>query len=294
MTTYGYYPGCSLHSTGAEYDLSFRVVCEKLNLKLSEVPNWICCGTSPAHSSSHLLASSLPIKNLMLAEQAGLKELAVPCAACFSRFKIALHEIESDPKLGKDVEDVIGNKFKGATKVLHPLEIIDKIDPATIKKNITKNLSGLKVVCYYGCLLTRPPKAMAFSAGGGDNHEYPMSMDRILKKLGVNVLDWSYKTDCCGATFTLTETDAVLTLSNKILENAKAVGADAIVVACPLCHANLDTRQAEIETKYKTKYGIPILYFTQVLGLAFGVEPKKLGLHKHLVNPDRVLEKVRS
>jgi len=296
MASYGYYPGCSLHSTGAEYDISFRAVARELGIELQEVPGWVCCGTSPAHASSHLLAVALPIKNLSLAEYAGLTELAVPCAACFSRFKIALHETAEKPELMEKVKEVIGTNFQNKVKILHPLEILNNIDPKVIKSVVKKNLSGMKVVCYYGCLLTRPPKAMAFSrhtAGSrqpsGDDTEYPMTMDKLLDKCGATVLDWSYKTDCCGATFALTETDAVLTLTQKILENAKAVGANAIAVACPLCHANLDTRQTEIETKYNTQYGIPILYFTQVMGLAFGIEPKKLGMLKHLVPTEPVL-----
>ena len=285
METYGYYPGCSLHSTGIEYDQSFRAVCSQLDIALTEIPGWICCGTSPTHSTSKLLSLALPIKNLSLAEAAGYKEIAVPCAACFSRFKIALHETEQDPKLTQEVYEVIDSHFRRTVKVLHPLEIFSKIDPKLLKAKVTKNLSELKVVCYYGCLLTRPPKAMQF-----DNAENPITMDRILEAVGISTLDWSYKTDCCGGIFALSETDAVLTLTNKILENAKAVGANAIAVACPLCHSNLDGRQIEIEAKYETQYGIPILYFTQLIGLALGTEAKQLGLFKHLVSTESLLE----
>jgi heterodisulfide reductase subunit B len=284
---YGYYPGCSLHSTGAEYDHSLKAVCDSLKIELQEVPGWVCCGTSPAHASSHLLATALPIKNLSFAEEAGLNELVVPCAACFSRFKVSLHEISQDAKLGEEIKEIIGADYQNKVKVTHPLDLLDKVDEKAIKESIKKNLSGMKVVCYYGCLLTRPPKAMHF-----DDVEYPMSMDRVLEKCGATVLDWSYKTDCCGATFALTETDAVLKLTHKILENAKAVGANAIAVACPLCHANLDTRQTEIEEKYQAQYGIPVLYFSQIMGLAFGLDPKKLGMMKHLVSTEPVLANI--
>jgi heterodisulfide reductase subunit B len=287
MVSYGYYPGCSLHSTGKEYDLSFKQVCEKLHIELKEIPGWVCCGTSPAHSSSHLLSTALPIKNLYLAEKSGLNEIAVPCASCFSRFKTALYDTEKDKKLTDNVTEVIETVFERKVKVTHPLEIFDKLPAESIKNSITKKLNNIKVVCYYGCLITRPPKIAAF-----DNVEYPMTMDRIMEKIGATVLDWSYKTDCCGATFSLTETDAVLNLTNKILENAKAVGANAIAVACPLCHANLDTRQAEIEAKYQKEYKIPVLYFTQLMGLAFGIEPKKLGMAKHLVPTESVMEAI--
>lgn len=283
---YGYYPGCSLHSTSPEYDSSFKAVCECLGIGLIEVNNWICCGASSAHSVSHLLAAALPIKNLALAENTGFNELAVPCAKCFSRLKMALFETGQNPKLHDDVMEVIESPFQNNIKVIHPLEIFDKLSPEIIKETVTRNLSGLKVVCYYGCLLTRPPKAMAF-----DVHEYPTTMDRILEKVGATVLDWSYKTDCCGTAFALMgETDVVLTLTQKILEHALAVGADAIAVACPLCHANLDMRQKETEAKYQTDYEIPILYFTQLMGLAFGIGPQKLELTKHFVSPEPVLD----
>lgn len=284
---YGYYPGCSLHSTGSEYDHSFKAVCKKLNIELEEVPGWVCCGTSPAHASSHLLATALPIKNLALAEYAGLEEIAVPYAACFSRFKVALQETAEDAKLMEETKEIIGSAFQNKVKVTHPLGLLDKLEAGVIKNNITKDLSGLKVACYYGCLLTRPPKAMEF-----DNVEYPMSMDRVLEKSGATIVDWSYKTDCCGATFALTETDSVLELTNRILKNAKDAGANVIAAACPLCQANLDTRQTEIEAKFETEYKIPVLYFTQVMGLAFGIEPKELGLTKHLVSTEPVLETI--
>ncbi len=288
MIKYAYYPGCSLHSTGAEYDVSFKKVAGKLGIELAEVPGWVCCGTSPAHSASHLLSIALPVKNLSLVE-AMSKDVVVPCAACYSRFKFATYEMGHDNKLAEDVKEVIGSSFQNKVKVLHPLEIFARIPPAVLsakggsapggKSNVKENHKdkALKVVCYYGCLLTRPPKVMQF-----DDVEYPMTMDKVLENVGYEILDWSYKTDCCGASFALSETDAVLTLTQKILKNAKEVGADAIAVACPLCHANLDTRQLDINAKYNTDYNIPIYYFTQLMGLAFGYSPKEMGVNKHL------------
>jgi len=279
-TSYAYYPGCSLHSTGSEYDKSFKLVARKLGIELEEVPGWICCGTSPAHSSSHLLSIALPIKNLSIVESMD-KEVVVPCAACYSRFKFAVYEMNHDTKLAEDVKEVIGSSFQNKVNVLHPLEIFAQMPSAKLKTSIKENYKNkpLKVVCYYGCLLTRPPKIMRF---GQDDPEYPMTMDKVLGDVGYEILDWSYKTDCCGASFALSETDAVLTLTQKILKNAQEVGADAIAVACPLCHANLDTRQTDINAKYNTTYNIPIYYFTQLMGLAFGFNQKELGITKHL------------
>jgi len=274
---YAYYPGCSLHSTGAEYDASFKKVARTLDIDLQEVPGWICCGTSPAHSASHLLSIALPVKNLTLVERINCEEVVVPCAACYSRFKFAANEMANDPKLAEDVKEVIGSSFQNKIKIVHPLEILASMAPAMIKQKAKTPPKALKVVCYYGCLLTRPGKVMKF-----DEVEYPMTMDNVLKNSGFEVLDWSYKTDCCGASFALSETDAVLTLTQKILKNAQEVGANAIAVACPLCHANLDTRQTEINAKYNTNYNIPIYYFTQLMGLSFGYNQKELGIQKHI------------
>ena len=286
---YAYYPGCSLHSTAKEYDRSLRPVCEKVGIELEEVRNWICCGSSWAHPTSKLLSLALPLKNLAEIEKSGFREVIVPCAACFSRFKIAQYEVDNEPKLTAEVEGVIEHKFKDSVKVYHPLDVLSSNAELSQLAELVKNdLSGLKVVCYYGCLLTRPPKATEF-----DDCEYPQSMDKILQAVGVPTLDWSYKTDCCGASFALTKTEIVLKLSRDILEGAKSVGADAIAVACPMCQANLDTRQAEIEEKYQTTYHLPILYFTQLMGLAFDIPAEKLLLKRHLIDTEGVLEKVK-
>jgi len=286
---YAYYPGCSLHSTAKEYDRSLRAVCEKIGIELEEVKGWICCGSSWAHPTSKLLSLALPLKNLAEIEKSGFREVIVPCAACFSRFKIAQHEVDNKPQLAAEVEGIIEHKFGDGVKVYHPLDILSNNTGLSRLTELVKNdLSGLKVVCYYGCLLTRPPKVMEF-----DVCEYPQSMDKILQAVGIPTLDWSYKTDCCGASFSLTRTEIVLKLSHDILEAAKSVGADAIAVACPMCHSNLDTRQEEIEEKYQVTYHLPILYFTQLMGLAFDIPTEKLLLRSHLVDSEAVLEKVR-
>jgi len=281
--TYGYYPGCSLHSTGAEYDASFRAVCARVGIDLAEIGGWTCCGSSAAHASSHLLSVALPIRNLVRAEERGLASVLVPCAACFSRFKTAAHDVAGDPVLARDVEEVVGRRYGARAKILHPLEILaDRLADLAAKK--TRDLSHLRPVAYYGCLLTRPPDVMQF-----DECEYPMSMDNVLRAVGIETLDWSAKTDCCGAALSLSETEVVLDLTRAILGEAKAVGANAIVVACPLCHVNLDARQSEVDAKFGTAYGIPIFYFSQLVALALGAAPEEVGLGRHLVDPRPLL-----
>lgn len=282
----GYFPGCSLHSTGAEYDISFRAICKRLNVELEELKGWICCGTTAAHINSNLLAAALPMQNLVQAQKQGFSEIAVPCTACHSRFKRAVYETGHDSKLKADVEDVIGSACTDNVVSRNPLEILDceeQLDK--IKNASTVNMSGLKVACYYGCVLTRPPKVMQF-----DECEYPMSMDRILRAAGMETLDWNYKTDCCGASLSLTRTDVVLKLTKDVLADAKAVGADAIAVACTMCQVNADTRQEEINAEFKTDFDIPVLYFSQLLGLAFGMKPDDLAMNRHLVDATPLLK----
>lgn len=277
---YAYYPGCSLHSTGAEFDVSLRAVCGRLGVELDVVPGWICCGSTPAHSVSELLALALPVANLALVEDMERGEVVVPCASCFRRLKAGHHETASRPELKKEIDRVLDRPYRGTVTIRHPLEVLSEGEPlARLKQAAKADLSHLKVACYYGCLLTRPPKVMQF-----DRCEYPVSMDAVLRAAGIATLDWDFKTMCCGAAFSLTETDIVYKLCADILDEAQAVGANAIAVACPLCHANLDTRQSEIEAKRGKAYGLPVFYFTQLLGLAMGVPAEELGIEKHLVD----------
>jgi heterodisulfide reductase subunit B len=284
---YAYFPGCSLHSTAREYDVSLRAVCGKLGVEITEIENWICCGSSAIHAAPKRLAMALPLKNLAEAEHQGLTEVMAPCAACFARFKFAQHEVKQHPELRPELEGIIGRAFSNSIQVLHPLEIFGDGLLGTISQLARNALAGLKIVCYYGCLLTRPPQVTHF-----DDVENPQSMDRLMSALGASVLDWGYKTDCCGGSFALTKTEIVLRLSREILEGAKAAGAQAIAVACPLCQVNLDSRQAEIEKAYGTPFKLPIYYFTQLMGVALGVPKTELMLESHFVDAQTMLEKV--
>ncbi|UCG57297.1 MAG: CoB--CoM heterodisulfide reductase iron-sulfur subunit B family protein [Phycisphaerales bacterium] len=281
-TRYAYYPGCSLHSTGSEYDVSFKAVCDKLGIGIQEIKGWICCGTSPAHCTSRLLSLALPYENLCLAEKMGMTDVVAPCAACFARLRTAIHEANEDPEIAGQISEALGKPLPKSVNVLSPLEIFS--NGSGLEAAVARQLPELKVVCYYGCLLTRPSKVMQF-----DECEYPMAMDELLRSVGITTLEWSYKTDCCGGALAMTRTDVVLKLTRDIFEEAKTVGANAIAVGCPLCHVNLDTRQEEVEQEYDVQYGLPIFYFTQLMGLALGVPTDKLGLHKHFVSTDELL-----
>ena len=281
-----YYPGCSLHSTAIEYDLSTRAIAEKVSLALAEPKGWACCGTTPAHSTDHLLATMMPLKNLELIEEAGYSNVTMPCPSCFIRHRTAIHDVRDDAGLKEQVAAKMRYVPSEEIEVEHLLTTVaERVGYDAVAQAVTQPLTGLKVVCYYGCVITRPPKIT-----GAENYEYPMSMDRLVENLGAESLDWSYKTECCGASLVFTQLSIALGMSRKILRNAKQVGAEAIVVACPLCHANLDMRQEQINEQFGEDYHIPILYFTQLMGLAFGIDPRKLGLDKHLVSASLLLQ----
>lgn len=281
---YAYYPGCSLSSSGIEFHLSFQYVARALGIELIEMKDWVCCGASSAHATSHLLSIALPVLNLSHAEKEGFDKLIAPCLACLSRFKAANVEMKTDDQLRKKIHELFDYPYQGKVKVYHPLEVFLELGLDRIRARVRKKLKGLRVACYYGCVLTRPPKIAQF-----DDVENPQSMDSIIQALGGETIDWSYKTECCGVSMTLTFSDIVLKLSNDILREAKEGGASAIIVCCPLCQANLDGRQRQIEETYNARYGLPILYITQIMGLSFGAYPKEVGIEKLITSPKEVL-----
>lgn len=276
-----YYPGCSLHSTAREFDESARAVGEALGLQLIEPRGWICCGSSAAHRCDPQAALRLPLENLALIEKSGFREVTMPCAACYNRHKAALHEIRADDVRKKEMDETLDYAYQDSVQVRTLIETIrrrrrlEQITAAT-----RKPLEGLRVVCYYGCLLTRPPEVTEAA-----HPENPTDMDDILAAMGADVVDWSYKTVCCGAAHSLTRTDIVLTLSRRLIYHAREAGADAMVVACPLCHLNLDSRQFQMGLEWT----LPVLYFTQLMAIALGLPAKSAALHKNLVDPRPLL-----
>jgi heterodisulfide reductase subunit B len=272
---YSYYPGCSLHATAHEYDISARLVCQKLGVELRELEDWVCCGASAAHSTDHLLSLALPAHTLKQTEEKGLP-LAVPCAMCYSRMRFTIHELEN-----KETRDLVSRTIGGELSNTATVEsLLQVLANESISIPIAKPLSGLKVACYYGCLLVRPPEVVGF-----DDAENPQTMDHLIERLGAEAIDWGLKTNCCGAGVAFARLDVVLKLSHRILSLAQKSGADCVAVACPMCHANLDMYQKDMTAKFGQKTELPVLYFTQLMGLAMGFSPKELLLDKHITNP---------
>ena len=275
-----YYPGCSLDGTAIEYNQSLEAVARALGIELEELPDWTCCGSSSAHATNDDLALSLAGRNLIAADKIG-RDLLVPCAACYQRLKSA----EKQLKAGKSIEG-IHYHYHGKFQIKHTSDFIwEVLGEKAIAARIIKPLVGLSPVCYYGCLTARPPKVT-----DAKNPEDPQSMDQIMALLGADVKNWSYKTDCCGGSLMFTHPDLAKRLVKKLFDMALEAGADCIVVGCPMCQSNLDTRQNEIVQDNGAPYNLPIYYFTELMALAFGTPNVKKWLGKHMTEASTLLK----
>lgn len=275
---FAYYPGCSLHGTAREYDSSVKAVCAQLDIELVEVPDWNCCGATSAHSLDKDLAMLLPARNLKIIESQGL-DVIIPCAACFSRTKICADAMENNDSVRSKIEAEIGFTFKRKTKIYHLAELlVQEIGLETIKKHVKQRLEGLSVVCYYGCLLVRPHEITQF-----DDKENPQFLDRLMSEIGINTIDWPYKTECCGASLSLSKAKMVRGIVSKMIDWAIRAEAQAVVTACPLCQANLEMRQSRGQN-------LPIFYFTELLGLSFGLKDVRASIATHLIESTKLIK----
>ncbi len=280
---YAYYPGCSSHASSIEYEMSIRAVCEKLGIELIEIEDWNCCAA--AEATNLMLSYALNIRNLAIAEREGL-DLVASCSGCFfnlSRAYVAVKEDESLRRKMAEIDPCLD--YKGDIKPKHLLDVIaNDLDMSELSGRIEKKID-IKIASYYGCMVGR--SRLPF-----DDPDDPQSIDKLAMAVGAEPIRFNYKTKCCGGPILLTNMDISLEMTRKILEAAKRGGAECIITACPFCELMLDGMQGEIESKYEIEIGIPVLYFTQLLGLALGIKPKKLGLKKNIVSPKKILEKV--
>jgi heterodisulfide reductase subunit B len=285
MRYYSYFPGCSLKGTGVGYGLSIQAISDLLGIELVELEDWNCCGSTPFISLDELGGSCVGARNLALAERTGL-ELVTPCSSCYVTLNRVNSHIKLYPDLKANVDKVlaeVGLQYRGEVKVRHLLEVVlTDITLDVLKSKVVNALSGLKVAPYYGCQLVRPDL-------GFDNPEFPQSLDRLIASLGAEATPFPLKSRCCGSSLIIPQPHTALALVHQILESAQSGGAQCIVVACPLCQTNLDAYQGMVNNKYKTKYDLPVLFFTQLIGLALGIEPKALGLDTAIVSPEKVL-----
>ena len=285
MKKIGYYPGCSLLSAAKDYNYSIHAVFERLGVVLDEVEDWICCGASSAHATNDLLALALPARTLALTERTGLSELLAPCSACYSRMLLASERMKGDEDLSKRVNGIIQPlHYRGTVEVKNILDVlVNEIGISEISAHLARGLDGIRVVAYYGCWLTRTVRIPSF-----DNREYPYAMDRILTAVGAEPLPWSAKMECCGGSLGLSEEGLTQGLCRNILRAARDVGAEAMVTTCPLCQANVDI----FAFKHKEEdISIPVLYLTDLLGIALGCHLRGSHWRKKFINPSVVLKR---
>ncbi|ACF11359.1 CoB--CoM heterodisulfide reductase [Chlorobaculum parvum NCIB 8327] len=276
--TVGYYPGCSLSGTAKDYDISIRRMCDHLGIKLREIEDWNCCGASSAHATNHKLSMLLPARNQALADQQGLDYVLTPCAACLNRQVTARKALKESEELREELKSVMGYDTEGKAQFIGVMQLLEGMDPEEIKKRVTHPLKELPLACYYGCLLVRP-----FDAMGYDDPENPTKMESIVEALGAKPVDWGYKVECCGAGLTMAQQEMIEDLTHKIARNATNSGAGAYVVACPLCHANLDMRQESMRKRYNDVGEMPVYYISDLVALACGASPEEVALDKHFV-----------
>ena len=271
--TYSYYPGCTSHSTATEYIEASLEVLTALGIGIKELPDWCCCGAASAHTISTTLALGLSAFNIGEAQKEKA-DLLIPCAGCYNSLAKADHTLRTDPEERAKLEEILGFSYTGEIKMLSIIDLLaqEKLRPA-IAESVKKPLSGLKVVCYYGCLIVRPGDIT-----GADSVENPMRLDRMMTDLGADVIDWPCKVDCCGADLGMSHGKKTKELVNKIVDYAVGAGADCMVTSCGLCQMNVDSRQKRI----------PILYFTEMMAEAFQIGNRKRWWKKHINNPSRL------
>ncbi len=286
MKYYTYFPGCSSSHGGAKaYDWSTRAIAKTLDVEFIELNDWNCCGSTPYTSVDELASYCCSARNLSLAEKTGL-DMVTPCSACYVILNRTNSYLKEYPELRAKVNDAMtaGNlEYHGTVKVRHLLDVLaNDVGCDEIASRVRRNLDGLKVAPYYGCQVVRP-------GPGFDHPESPTSLDRLVESIGADATPFPLKARCCGGSLVFTEEDIALGLTKKLLDNAVSNGAECIVTVCPLCQTNLDVYQGRVNKKFKTNFNIPVLFFTQLIGLAFGIEIESLGLEKCIVPAEEVL-----
>ncbi len=276
----GFYPGCSLEGTAGEYNISVMSLAKVFDIHLDMVPDWNCCGATAAHNLDKRLSLALPARILANATEAGMREILVPCAACYNRLSCTLHELQRDVSLKQEIEQAVGKPITDSLRIINVIQFIQQYILPGLPEKVIRPFAA-KTASYYGCLLVRPHEVLNF-----DRVEDPQSMDEVMKAIGSEAVDWPFKTECCGAGLSVSRTDVVARLSGKIVNEAVQRGAEAIIVACPMCHANLDMRRNAINKYVGAKHDIPVLYLSQAIGMAIGLNEKQTGVGRHLVSVD--------
>ena len=288
MKYYSYFPGCSASEGGSKaYGLSAQAVSKVLDIELKELDDWNCCGSTPYSSVDELSSFCLSARNLSLAEKRGF-DMVTPCSACYVLLNRTNSILKEYPRVKANVDEALaagGLEYQGTVKARHLLDVIvNDIGYDVIRAKVKRNLEGLKVACYYGCQIVRPKL-------GFDHPEYPESLDKLVASLGAEPVPFPLKSRCCGGSLIISEEAVALDLIRMLLNSAVGNGAECLVTVCPLCQTNLDAFQSRVNKKFKTNFKLPVLFFTQLMGIAFGLSDEDLGLNTSIVPVERVLAK---
>ncbi|MGC9469510.1 MAG: CoB--CoM heterodisulfide reductase iron-sulfur subunit B family protein [Anaerolineae bacterium] len=281
LMRFAYYPGCTLLSSAKEYDQSVRLVFAHLGIELIELEDWSCCGAVHADVHNPEAATLLPARNLALAEAQGFDRIIAPCSGCYKNLRQASKRVSGDKAVRRRVNEGLrdGLELTGDVEVLHPLYVlIHEYGLSRLKPFVANPLKGWRVASYYGCMLTRPKDEF-------DSPERPRGLDDLVKILGAETVAYPMKAKCCGGAMAISHSEVTARLTGKILVSAKEAEADVVTLACPMCHTALDAYQTKAARAMHESLDLPILYFTQLMGLAFGLDPSKLGFERHMVSP---------
>jgi heterodisulfide reductase subunit B len=291
---YIYYPGCSLKSTGRAYEESLLAVFKALDVPYEELSDWNCCGATSYMSINESKAFAISARNLALAEaQAGghegeLVQLVAPCSACYLLLIKTRRYMEENPDIDRIVRQSlkeVGLKYEGNIRVRHPVDVlVNDIGLERIRERVQIPLKDTRVASYYGCLIVRP-------FADFDDPWYPMSLDRLVEALGGEAIDWSLKTRCCGGMLTGTVRGVGLRLGYRLIGEAQRKNANLMITTCPLCQFDLECFQEDMNRDFGTNFHMPILYFTQLMGMAFGLSEKELGIQRLFVKPEKTHKK---
>ena len=290
MKYYSYFPGCSAEATAIGLGISVQAVSKPLDIELIELEDWTCCGSTPYGSLDKLESILVAARSLALAEKTGL-DMVTPCPSCFVTFYQANLYLKEHPRLMAQVNEalaVVNLTYNGKVRVRDLMEVLfNDVTPEVIAARIQRGLNGLKVAPYYGCQMVRPDY-------GFENPDSPRSLDRIVESLGAEVVSFPLKNRCCGGALIISEQSLAVNLMSKLLDNAVENGAECIAAPCPLCQMNLDAYQsiASVYSKLKIDYKLPILFVTQLIGLALGIDAKSLGLSTNIASPGRLLDHI--
>lgn len=285
MTTYSYFPGCSLEKMALSYNQSAKQTTKAVGIELEELEDWNCCGATAYFHVDELLAYSMVGRNLAMAEKAG-HDLVAPCSACYKNAYFANAYLKEDEDLANHINYALAADnltFSGDIEVKHLMEVFaEDVGYEALKEKVTQPLRGLRVAPYYGCQIVRPKK-------DHEDVENPSMFEDLMTAIGADPVDFAYRLRCCGGSLLITSREAAFQLILELLQNVQHSEADVIATACPLCQTNLECYQMQINQEYGTDFKIPVLYFTQLIGLSLGIPTKKLGIGSEFVSADRIV-----